>query len=247
MWNYGWLLGLILLWGGPASAAPPSTENEADAEETEDPSKIPSWRSFDQWLNRSGLKLSDEQLKNLDDLRKKVEQNSPSSKLDDGAPEAENPTTNSRDQQASWQAYQAGLSKILTPEQLQRIRKQWFQFRGMTVLGDEQVAEKLKLTDDQKRLVDESLEDFRSRRQALIQETKKTGKAGRQRRREGVSKLREVRDRKLDDLLTKEQKDAFAKLGDVEEESEAMIQAPKLSDDFIELGPSTKLPPGKDD
>lgn len=250
MKKHGWILAVCLLYV-PAgfrttylNAAPRAELSEAsddeDASDGESAVDIPSWRSFDEWLNRSGVKLSDEQLKKLETLRKDVDPH-------DGKPRPKDvPPPTAEDQQASWRVYQMGLTKILTPEQIQRVRKQWYQFRGMTVLADDDVAEKLKLTEEQRKHVDESLDSFQAKRKSVVQETRKTGKAGRQLRREKLAKLKEKRDEELDGLLTPEQKKKFATLGDEDEESAELLPAPKLSDDFIELGPATKTPPKSD-
>lgn len=215
------------------------SEDEGD-DDSESALQIPSWRSFDQWLSRSGPKLSDEQTKKLEALRKEVDPH-------DGKPQPEDqPPPDAEQQKISWRMYQAGLSKILTPEQVQRIRKQWYHFRGMTVLGDDEVAEKLALTDDQRKKVDESLDTYHDKRKAIVTETRKTGKTGRKIRREQIAKLKENRDEELDSLLTPEQKKKFETLGDEETASDELLPAPTLSDDFIELGPATKKPPKSD-
>lgn len=248
--RYGYLLGWVLaLTAGftvvfsDASLAAREVEEEGD--EVESPSAIPSWRSFDQWLNRSGLKLSDDQLKKLEALRKEVDpaEKPASEKSDVGSEVSDAPAISFEQQKGSWQQYQAGLAKILTPEQQQKLKKQWYQFRGFTVLGDDEVAAKLKLTEEQRKQVDDSLETFKTRRHEIVQETKKTGKTGRQRRRAVIAELRTTRDKRLEGVMTPEQKKAFEKLGDPEEDGGALLPAPKLSDDFIELGPATKNPP----
>lgn len=211
----------------------PAGEESDDRESAAD---IPSWRSFDQWLRRSGLKLSAEQSEKLDRIRQELDRGDPSAPTDSDSGSSEI-------QKSKWRAYHSALTMILTPEQLQRIRKLWYQFRGMTALGDDEVAEKLELTEDQRKKIGESLETFRSDRKRLVQETRKTGKTGRKIRREQLADLRETRDRELDRLLTPEQKKRFESLGEDAELFGESLPVPKLADDFIELGDATDIPP----
>lgn len=221
-------------------AEPPKSSVGGESEEQDLATAIPSWRSFDHWLGRSGIKLSEEQLKKIESLRKSLDPKGGAAVKsgETGGPGVE-------EQHAQWKMYQEGLSTILSPDQLQRLRRQWYQFRGLTVLGDEEVGHKLKLTEEQRKKIEESLNSYRSERQVISQETRKGGKEGRQRRRAKLSELRESRDKKLESVLTPEQRKLYDALGETNDEAGELLSAPKLTDDFIELGPATKIPPSE--
>ncbi len=104
----------------------------------------------------------------------------------------------------------AKLAEILKPQQISRLEEISLQVRGTTALADPKVAEKLKLSDEQKSKLKEvtsaNMEVMRSKMQELGQDGNREGL------REKMQELRKQGEAKVLAVLTTEQKATLDKL-----------------------------------
>lgn len=65
-------------------------------------------------------------------------------------------------------ALDSDLPSILTPEQLTRLNELWIQHEGAVVLGTEEIAKALKLTEDQRGKIENLVEQFRDTQMEMM-------------------------------------------------------------------------------
>jgi len=98
------------------------------------------------------------------------------------------------------------LKKILLPHQIKRVEQISLQFRGTRALTDPEIAEKLKLTDAQKKKIEETMTANRESMGTRVRELFQGGGGDREKAREQFRKLREEADAKVLAVLTSDQK-----------------------------------------
>ena len=118
-----------------------------------------------------------------------------------------------RDKEAT--AANAKLGQILLPHQMKRLQEISLQQRGTMALSDPKVAAELKVTDEQKKKLEEvanaNMETMRTQMQQLFQ----GGNRDEQAREQARTKMQEMRkqaDEKVLAVLTADQKAQFAKM-----------------------------------
>jgi len=104
------------------------------------------------------------------------------------------------------------LAKILLPHQLKRVKEIGVRLRGVGALSDPEIAAKLKLTDVQKKKIEEatraSMESMRERARKIFEDAD----GDREKMREGFRKLRDEASAKVLAVLTADQMKQFEQL-----------------------------------
>jgi Spy/CpxP family protein refolding chaperone len=153
------------------------------------------------------LKLSEEQTKKLTTLQEKQREGRASFKgFKDLSDEEKKAKIQEFAKQAQERAKEAdkAIAEILKPEQLKRFKQISLQQRGAGAISDPEVAEALKLTDEQKGKVKDINE-------SLAKDAREAGRGedGRKKREE----LRKSADEKVMAILSEEQKTKLKELG----------------------------------
>ena len=99
----------------------------------------------------------------------------------------------------------------LKPEQAERLDQISLQTRGIQALSDAKVAEKLQLTDEQKKQIQDTAAAGRQKRTQLGQDVR-NGNVERAKYREKLQAITKETETKTTDVLTDEQKAQFAKM-----------------------------------
>ncbi len=109
------------------------------------------------------------------------------------------------------QETQAKVDKILKEEQKSRLKELSLQARGTQSLEDEEIAEALELTDEQKKKLAEIREEGTAAMQEAIGELR-SGGSGQGEIREKMEKLREELTKQAETVLTDAQRELFNKM-----------------------------------
>jgi Spy/CpxP family protein refolding chaperone len=142
------------------------------------------------------LKMTDEQVKKVTELQAK--------EREARGPRDPNVSREERQKKAeeARAATDKALTDILKPEQLKRVKQISWQRQGTRALSDKEVAEALKLTDEQKEKLKTIQDDARKEMRDLFQ----AGAGNRDEARKKMEELRKSADEKAQAVLTAEQK-----------------------------------------
>ena len=134
------------------------------------------------------------------------------------------------------QQYRRKVDEILTPAQSQRLREISLQVRGLSAVVDPEIADALKLNDEQRQKITVLVDEHTQRRQALTQAPRPLNKFERRDRRMAKRAMNQEFEQRVVTWLTPAQLDQFA-----------AMQGPKLGlADMFELrdaDPNSALPP----
>lgn len=195
------------------TGAKPAVENppaKSDAAEDElDPAN--SWLKL---LTNSDLKITPEQQQKIHALMDKVRADFQRAKTAASSHQVRAiAMAQLREHSAAlFQKYQAEINAVLTPEQKQRLEQLTFQIRGYSNLQDDNIANYLKLTPEQREKIKTLLKENEDQRKELRQAPRPHSKEERIARREKRRDLRHTHQDMLKQVLTPEQLDAFRKL-----------------------------------
>jgi len=151
---------------------------------------------------RKELKLSDEQIKKLDELSAKQREGF------EGLRDASREQRREKFAELAKTGREA-VNAILTEEQRTRYRQIGLQVRGLSALGDDEVAQSLSLTDEQKKKVEEIQQASREEMRGLFQGG---GGGDRAEMRKKFEEARKAVDEKLGAVLTPEQQAKWKEL-----------------------------------
>jgi hypothetical protein len=104
-------------------------------------------------------------------------------------------------------AVMEALAKSLKPEQLKRLKQINLQVRGNAAFGDAKIQKQLSFTDEQKEKVTEILKEADAARRELFQSLRQGGDF--QEMRKKMTEMNEEVTKKIQDVLTDDQKDKW--------------------------------------
>lgn len=123
------------------------------------------------------------------------------------------------------QSYRRRLEDVLTPAQNQRLREISLQIRGLAAINDPDVAEQLKLSDQQRAGIAAAIDEAALVRREMLQAPRPANRFERKDRRLAMRQTKQQLEARLSELLSPEQQDEFARM-----------QGPKLGlNDLLQL------------
>ncbi len=117
-----------------------------------------------------------------------------------------------KDREARAAKMQNQLEEILLPDQYDRLRQISLQVLNVNALTVEEIAKELKITEDQKKELEEVQASIRENMRDQMRELFQGGGGDRDAMREKMTKMREENDKKVLDVLTSEQRSNFEKM-----------------------------------
>ena len=203
----------------PLEKAAPESKVPAEAPATEisvgvDVEEVPEVGLLERDTVRTELKITDEQRQKIQELIRTIRQDISKARARLKSEETQTQVVKVlKDQSAGvYNKYKTQVEEILTPEQRQRLRELYFQFRGMKAVTDPEIAQALKLTSEQQKQIDAAIADAKDNRHDIRVATRKRGKVGRQERRTKLESLRKDVDSQISALLTVQQRELFLKI-----------------------------------